>query len=103
MRIRRVNYAQGSRRGGYGHLPYCEFGTTLLTSRRPSRRGPMVKEAMADQNPIESTPRGGFAHSSVLLDKRRRSSAPARWLLTVLCLDVLWLGFVRLPALLGRD
>ncbi|MCT9625986.1 EAL domain-containing protein [Pseudarthrobacter equi] len=32
----------------------------------------------------------------------RLSSVPARWLVMVLCLDAAWLGFVRLPLLLGR-
>lgn len=33
----------------------------------------------------------------------RLSSVTGRWLLMVLCLDVLWMGFVRLPSLLGRE
>lgn len=63
-----------------------------------------MKAERADRNRVGPERTGRYAQDiGFSLSSIRRSSMPGRWLLVVLCLDVLWLAYVRLPSLLGGD
>ena len=57
----------------------------------PAAGATAARVSAADQS-------GGFP-----LRRLRLPSVPGRWLLLVLCVDVLWVGIVRLPSLLGSE
>lgn len=70
----------------------------------------VVKGAKVDQNRVQRAAPGKIAKGVGSSPRPLQGSSgpgpgpgPGRWLLVVLCLDLLWLGFVRLPSLSGHD